>query len=201
MQTILGAGGVIGTELAKALLSYTKDIRLVSLNPKKVNETDEIFAANLLEADEVSRAVAGSAVVYVTVGLPYDHKIWKAKWPLFMENVIDACIKNNCKLIFFDNIYMYDPNHIDGMTEETPINPPSKKGKVRAEISALLLSKMKEGKIKALIARSADFYGSSIYKNIMLAETVFAPLNNGKTANWMGSDKVKHSYTYTNLIS
>ena len=70
MQTILGAGGVIGTELAKSLLSYTKDIRLVSRNPKKVNETVEVFAANLLEADEVAQAVAGSAVVYITVGLP-----------------------------------------------------------------------------------------------------------------------------------
>lgn len=197
MQTILGAGGAIGTELAKALLTYTKDIRLVSRNPKKVNETDEIFAANLLEADEVAQAVAGSDVVYVAVGFPYNHKVWKAKWPLLMENVIDACIKNNCKLVFFDNIYMYDPNHIDGMTEETPINPQSKKGKIRAEISELLLSKMKEGKIKALIARSADFYGSSRYKNIMLAETVFAPLNRGKTANLMGSDRFKHSYTYT----
>lgn len=34
MQTILGAGGSIGTELAKELINYTKDIRLVSRNPK-----------------------------------------------------------------------------------------------------------------------------------------------------------------------
>ena len=39
MQTILGAGGTTGIELAKQLINYTKDIRLVSRNPKKVNET------------------------------------------------------------------------------------------------------------------------------------------------------------------
>ncbi len=33
-QTILGAGGSIGIELAKELKKYTSDIRLVSRNPK-----------------------------------------------------------------------------------------------------------------------------------------------------------------------
>jgi len=37
MQTILGSGGAIGIELAKALTAYTLDIKLVSRNPKKVN--------------------------------------------------------------------------------------------------------------------------------------------------------------------
>jgi len=43
MQTILGAGGAIGTELAKALTKYTNKIRLVSRNPKKVNPGDELL--------------------------------------------------------------------------------------------------------------------------------------------------------------
>ena len=46
-QTILGAGGAIGIELAKALTTYTTDIRLVSRNPKKVNLKDELFPADL----------------------------------------------------------------------------------------------------------------------------------------------------------
>lgn len=35
MQTILGSGGAIGIELAKALKEFTNEIRLVSRNPKK----------------------------------------------------------------------------------------------------------------------------------------------------------------------
>lgn len=35
MQTILGSGGAIGTDLAKALTQFTNDIKLVSRNPKK----------------------------------------------------------------------------------------------------------------------------------------------------------------------
>jgi putative NADH-flavin reductase len=43
MQTILGAGGAIGNSLAKELLQYTPELRLVSRNPKKVNETDTLL--------------------------------------------------------------------------------------------------------------------------------------------------------------
>lgn len=197
MQTILGSGGAIGVELAKALKEYTNDIRLVSRNPKKVNETDEVFMADLLNATEVNEAVKGSSIVYVTVGFPYDYKTWKECWPVFTQNVIDACIVNNCKLVFFDNIYMYDPNYLNGMNEETPINPPSKKGKIRAQIADMILSKVKEGKLTALIARSADFYGPGIKNTSMLTETVFKPLSAGKKANWMASLNYKHSFTYT----
>ncbi|MEN8204088.1 MAG: NAD-dependent epimerase/dehydratase family protein [Bacteroidota bacterium] len=197
MQTILGSGGAIGIELAKALKNYTDKIRLVSRNPEKVNENDELFSADLLIPGEVKNAVKGSTIVYVTVGFPYNYKIWKENWPKFIKNVIESCIENKCKLVFFDNIYMYDQNFLNGMTEETPINPSSKKGKIRADISAMILNKVKEGKLTALIARSADFYGPGIKNTSMLTETVFDPLSKGKKANWMSSLKFKHSFTYT----
>jgi NAD dependent epimerase/dehydratase family enzyme len=46
MQTILGAGGVIGTELAKSLPQFTDRIRLVGRHPRKVNAGDELFEVN-----------------------------------------------------------------------------------------------------------------------------------------------------------
>ena len=95
MQTILGAGGIIGKELAKSLPKYTDRIRLVSRNPKKVNLTDEIFSANLVDAGQTSKAVQGSEVVYLTTGLPYNIRTWQSQWPIIMKNVIDACNKNN----------------------------------------------------------------------------------------------------------
>lgn len=61
----------------------------------------------------------GSSVVYVTVGFPYSVKVWKENWPKLILNVIKVCKEHNCKLVFFDNIYMYDSNHLNGMTEET----------------------------------------------------------------------------------
>ncbi len=197
MQTILGSGGAIGIELAKALAEFTDEIRLVSRNPKKVNDNDELIIADLLNRDELNNAVRGSSVVYITIGFPYNHLVWKENWPKFMKNVIDACIEHNSKLVFFDNIYMYDPGYLGNMTENTPIRPVSKKGEVRTEIAGMILNKVENGELTALIARSVDFYGPSIRNTSMLTETVFEPLNNGKKASWLASDKYKHSFTYT----
>lgn len=197
MQTIIGSGGAIGIELAKALKVYTSDIRLVSRNPKKINNTDQLFPADILNYDELESAVKNSTVVYVTVGFEYNAKLWEEVWPKFINNLISICKTENCKLVFFDNIYMYDENLLNGMTEETVLNPSSRKGKVRKEIAELIMGEVEKGNLKALIARSADFYGPSVKNSSLLTESVFNPLSKGETANWFGGIDFKHSFTYT----
>ena len=196
MQTILGANGTIGSLLAGELIKYTDRIRLVSRNPKKVNETDELFPADLTQPGLIEKAVAGSEVVYLMVGLDYNLKVWQQKWPVIMQATIDACIKHNAKLVFFDNVYMYDINAIAHMTENSPINPPSKKGQVRSQIAEMMLFAIKSGKLTGLIARSADFYGPNNDKSFLI-EVVYKNIKKGKKPNWfMNADK-KHSFTYT----
>ena len=197
MQTILGSGGAIGIELAKALPEYTKNIRLVSRNPQKVNETDETFQADLTQHRQVMDAVAGSEIVYLTVGIHYKTSVWQQTWPVIMRNVIDACIEHKAKLVFFDNIYMYDPSNLDPITEDLPINPSSTKGKVRAENVDMIWSAVKNDGLVALIARAADFYGPGLKDVSIMTELVFNTLSKGKKANWLGSKKYKHSFTYT----
>src|SRR5450432_3956212 len=103
-------------------------------------------------------AVAGSEVVYLLVGLKYDSKVWQRDWPILMRNVIDACKKNNSKLVFFDNVYSY--GLVKGvMTEQTAFNPNSKKGEVRAKIATMLLDEIKAKNLDGMIVRGADFYG------------------------------------------
>jgi len=142
MNTILGAGGAIGIELAKVLKSYTNDIRLVARNPKKVNDTDTLFAADLTVREQVFGAIKGSEVVYLVVGFQYKISVWREQWPKLMTNVIDACIENNSKLVFFDNIYMIGGDNVKHITEESPFSPVSKKGDVRAKLDNMILEKI-----------------------------------------------------------
>ncbi len=196
MQTIIGTGGAIGVELAKALITYTDEIRLVSRTPAQVNGTDQLFPADVMKGPSLRRAVEGSAVVYVTVGFQYNYKVWRAQWPLFMTNIIAACKDVGAKLVFFDNMYMYDRNHLGHMTEATPINPSSEKGKIRAEIAQQLMDEVEAGKLTALIARSADYYGPNITNTSMLTETVINRLRAGKSAQWIKSLDFIHSMTF-----
>src|SRR5262245_8734490 len=195
MQTVLGANGVIARELSRRLTEYSDRIRQVSRSPKRVNANDELFSADLLDAKATADSVAGSTVVYLVAGLKYDHRVWQEQWPKVMRNTIDACKRHGSALVFFDNVYAY--GRVDGvMTEETPYNPCSRKGEVRARIAALLMDEVKRGDLRAMIVRSADFYGPGAALSLTHA-TVTERLKAGKTPQWVGSAKAVHTFTYT----
>lgn len=195
MQTILGAKGIIAQELSRALVAYTKDIRQVSRHPNKVNPGDQTFAADLLDGEATAQAVAGSEVVYLVAGLTYDTAVWQTQWPVVMRNTIEACKRAGARLVFFDNVYAY--GRVEGlMTEDTPFNPISKKGEVRARIATLLMDEMRQGHLQAMIARSADFYGPGAVQSFPHG-TVFERLRLGKTPQWIGKPDTVHSFTYT----
>jgi len=196
MQTILGAGGDIGTLLAKELRQFSNKIRLVARNPVQVNGDDELVSADLLDSHAVSEAVKGSEIVYLTVGLKYDLSVWKAQWPVIIRNVVDACLEHRCKLVFFDNVYMYDKDAIPNMTEDSPMVPPSRKGAVRLEVVRYIFEAMHTRNLKVLIARSADFYGPGS-KNGILNILVLNAVSKGKKANWQADPHKVHSFTYT----
>ena len=195
LHTILGARGAIGNCLARELINGRENVRLVSRTKFEVGPINS-FQADLLSLPDTIEALKGSEVAYLCVGLNYSTKVWQDDWPTIMYNVISACKENNTKLIFFDNVYMY--GKVEGkMTEETPYNPCSKKGEVRAKIARALETEMENGNIKALIARSADLYGPYISSNSIPFVMVFQQLLYGKKADWIINANVPHSFTYT----
>ena len=195
MQTILGANGIIAQELSKHLPSYTDKVRQVSRHPKKVNPSDELMVADLLNYEQTEKAVAGSEIVYLVAGLQYNIKVWQDQWPRLMRNVIDACKKHGSKLVFFDNVYSY--GLVNGpMTEETPYNPASKKGEVRAKIATSLMDEAKSGNLNAMIIRGADFYGPNTPLSLANV-TVTDRLKKNQGSQWIGDPKKIHTFTYT----
>jgi nucleoside-diphosphate-sugar epimerase len=195
MVTILGAGGSIGNQLVKELTLRNTPIRLVSRNPRPSTGSVQAMAADLTQLDDTVKAVSGSSVAFLLVGLKYELKLWRELWPRIMRNAVEAAKRANARLIFFDNVYMY--GKVDGaMTEETPFRPCSSKGEIRAEIATSLLKEIKAGNLTAMIARSADFYGPGArtgVPNIL----VFDKLAKGEKPAWLANDSVKHSFTFT----
>ena len=195
MHTILGASGVIGRALSRELAAYTERIRQVSRTPKRVHPTDDLVSADLLDAKATADAVAGSSVAYLVAGLKYDHRVWQEQWPIIMRNAIDACQQHGCALVFFDNVYAY--GRVEGvMTEETPYNPCSRKGEVRARIATTFMDEVRRGDLRGMIVRSADFYGPGAALSLTHA-TVTERLAAGKTPQWVGNPKAIHTFTYT----
>jgi len=196
MQTVLGSGGQIAEELTRELRrNFTDDIRLVSRNPRKVHDTDQLVPADLMDADATDRAVAGSDIVYLTVGLPMDAGLWEQRFPTMMANTTAACRNHGARLVFFDNTYMY-PRTATPQTEQTPFEPVGRKATVRAQIAATLLAEMAAGTIDAVICRAPEFYGPGKTQSLTNA-AVFDRIRRGKRPLVPLSARTRRSLIWT----
>lgn len=195
-QTILGANGAIGIELAKELKNYTDEIRLVSRNPKKVNPTDLLFSADLTQEKNVFEAIDGSSIVYVTIGFPYKTRIWKQNWIPFIQSVLKASLINDAKLVFFDNVYGIGGDNVNHITEESPLSPSSRKGEIRAEVDRMILESIERDNLDAIIARAPDFFGGESRANSIIMNLVYDRFIKGKKAQWFCNAEKIHSYGY-----
>ncbi|EMI6705809.1 NAD-dependent dehydratase [Enterobacter hormaechei subsp. steigerwaltii] len=159
MQTILGASGQIARELARELThSFSADLRLVSRNPHKVNDTDTLMSADLLDGSQTLNAVKGSRIVYFAAGLPPDSSLWEKQFPVMLQNALNATRQVGAHFVYFDNTYMY-PQDSRRQTEDMPFQPSGRKGRVRAMMANMVLEEMLRGEIPVLIGRAPEFYG------------------------------------------
>ncbi|RIN29961.1 NAD-dependent epimerase/dehydratase family protein [Staphylococcus succinus] len=196
MQTILGSNGQIGQEIAKEIYNkYTKNIRLVSRNPQKIHDTDELVPADLMKYNETYKAIEGSNIVYFAVGLPADSEMWEHRFPTIMANIIKACQETNSKLAFFDNTYMYEKNS-NIQVEYSPFIPVGRKSQVRSDMADMLLEAMKDQTIDAVIGRAPEFYGPDLTQSITNT-MVFNRVKNGKRAIVPLSDSVLRTLIWT----
>ncbi|MDL1913822.1 MAG: NAD-dependent epimerase/dehydratase family protein [Bergeyella sp.] len=189
MQVILGANGQIGEELGRELKrNYTSDIRIVGRKAKKINDTDEVFSADLSIKKQAVAAVQESETAYFTLGLPISSDLWERQFPIILKNVVDACKIHDTKLVFFDNTYMY-PQDGRALTENTPFKPVGRKGKVRKKMAEMILEEVRLGKLKAVICRAPEFYGPGktqsitntlIFDNIRENKKLKIPLRDNK---------------------
>jgi nucleoside-diphosphate-sugar epimerase len=195
MHAILGSGGAVSPALAELLTNHHIPVRLVSRSaPPSPFGTP--FAADIADPSEIRKAIEGCELAYLTVGLPYKLSVWEKQWPPLIQNVVDACSASGTRLIFVDNIYMLSDNSMPHIQEDSPMNPSSKKGKIRADVDRILLKGIESGKLQAIIARAADFYGYMSPNKSLLLDMVISRMAKGKSPQWMYTVDQKHAFTY-----
>lgn len=194
MHTILGAGGPVSNALTRLFITNKDELRLVSRRCPGIAPPHTWVKADLLNFKELFSAAHGSKVLYLCAGLQYNKEIWRHQWPLIIENVMKVTKETGARLIFFDNVYMY--GLVQGvMTEDTPYNPCSRKGEVRAKIATRLMEEVKAGNMNASIARAADFYGATDSMNSFFDRMVLDKLSKKQKALWLGDPDTLHSFT------
>jgi nucleoside-diphosphate-sugar epimerase len=193
--TVLGASGNIGKLLVPYLVKKGYKVQAVGRQlPRFKDPNIENLGVNYGDAKALEKVFENSSVVYCLVGLEYKSKVWQKEWPALAHNLVEAISSSKAKLVFFDNVYSY--GLVQGkMTENKPLNPETKKGKVRKEVVEILEKAHKEGKINLILAKSADFYGPGITTSV-LGDRFFDLMLNKDTLEFFGNPAKLHNYTY-----
>jgi nucleoside-diphosphate-sugar epimerase len=115
-------------------------------------------------------------------------------FPPIMDGAIDAAVVTGAKLIYADNVYAYGP-FSGHLREDMPYGAQGRKGKTRAQMAAKLITMHEDGKVRATIGRTSDFYGPGVIESAV-GERVFGFALAGKAASVRGNPNVQHTYTF-----
>jgi len=198
LHVVFGASGSIGSALVRELAKRGKRVRAVNRTGKaELPASIEIIKGDASNLNSARQACQGAGVVHHCVNLPYEE--WSKGLPPIMDNIIDATAAAGAKLVFADCLYVYGAVQAP-MTEDLPLRPATRKGRIRSLLAYKLIEAEKKGKLRSVTVRASDFYGPGVLNSIA-AELVFKPMLAGKKGMWLGSLDAPHSMSYTEDVA
>jgi nucleoside-diphosphate-sugar epimerase len=111
------------------------------------------------------------------------------------KSILNGLTGSGAKVVLVENVYMYGDTDGRPMTEDTPYNAHTRKGRVRGEISRAAFEAHKAGRVRITAGRGGNFFGPWGTDSTMGAR-VFYPLLHGKPAQLIGRTDIPHTHTY-----
>lgn len=184
--------GPCGRETVRQLHARGCAVRVAQRRePQGLPDGVTFVACDVLDLASLRRAFAGAAQVVLTVGFPYDGKVWMEAWPITVRNLLEACEENGARIVFFDNLYMYGPQTAP-LNETMPLTNYGLKPAARAEASRIW---QEQAIVPVAALRSPDFYGPRVMLS-HLGATGLAAIAKGKRASFAFSPEMLHDYAY-----
>lgn len=193
-HVILGTGA-IGRAIAEELVSRGESVRMVNRSGRmeEIPAGVEVVASDLYDPAKVREVTRGAKVVYQSAQPEYSK--WPEKFPALQKSIIEGLTGSGAKLVLVENVYMYGDTNGKPMTEDTPYNAHTRKGRVRGEISKVAFEAHRNGKLRVTAARGGNFFGPWGLDSTM-GGRAFYPLLNGKSAQLIGRTDLPHTHTY-----
>jgi nucleoside-diphosphate-sugar epimerase len=190
--TVLGASGGAGNAIARALHDAGLQVRAVNRSGRAdLPPGVEVVAADVTTREGARRAMEGSDVVYMAAQPPY-HR-WPQEFPPMLEQVV-AAVPGGAKMVMVDNLYGYGPGS-GPMSEQTAERADDSKGRVRRDMTAMLLDAHRSGRIRVAIGRAGDYFGPRA-DNSGITALAIEPVKTGKTLRWTAALDAPHSAAY-----
>ncbi|WP_336469857.1 NAD-dependent epimerase/dehydratase family protein [Bacillus massiliigorillae] len=191
---VLGASGGMGYALVEELRARKIKTVAAARNLEKLQAyfpSQDIIKASIDVFDLASliQETKDCTHFFLTVNISYSK--WEKDLPIIFGNVITAATKNNAKIILVDNIYAYGESNNNIVSEETLMQPHTKKGKIRLQLANMLhLSN-----VPYIIAHFPDFYGPNAISTLL--HYTFDLIIQNKMARYLGDQKIAREFIYT----
>ncbi|HKN56891.1 MAG TPA: NAD-dependent epimerase/dehydratase family protein [Amycolatopsis sp.] len=193
LHVVFGTGPG-GLTLIDRLLARGHRVRAVNRSGSApVPAAVELVAADITDPADMRSVCAGADVLYNCAHAPYQH--WDELLPRLQDGFLAGATDSGARLVVTDTLYMYGPTGGVPMTESTPHNATSHKGKLRARIADRYLEAHHAGTAQVAIARAADFFGPRVL-NSALGAAVFFPALQGQPVAAFGDIDQPHAYSY-----
>ena len=192
---VLFGAGQIGHPLASLLVESGHPVRVAKRSPGGAPAGAEVMQGDAADAAFCVRAAEGAAVVYHCMNPPYDTKVWAELVPRYMDNLIAAAARAKARLVVLDNLYMIGRSGGRPMNEDTPMNPCSRKGGIRAKAAERLFEAHRRGDVVATAARASDFYGPGGTQT-HVGDVFWRPVLAGKPGQVLVRPEAIHTYHY-----
>jgi nucleoside-diphosphate-sugar epimerase len=193
LHVVLGGSGAAGGAVVKALRAQGKEVRAISRNqPAHFPNGVTWRQADVADPVSLRNALDGAGVVYHCAQPEYAQ--WSKEFLTMNTNVLTAVESVGAKLVFADNLYMYDSSH-GAINETTAQHPISKKGAIRKQLGEQLLEWHRQGRVEVAIGRGSDYYGPGVHGSSTGAD-FFQRILDGKPAQWAGRSDQPHALTF-----
>lgn len=194
VHVIFGTGAV-GIATFEALRRRGRAVRLVNRTGRApVPDDVEVLAGDARDTHFTTHAAHGAEVIYQTLNPPYTK--WSEQFPALQAGVLSAAETAGARLVSMENVYMYGRPGGRPLTEDSPDNAHTKKGKLRAKMAQELFRAHQTERVQVVIGRASDYFGPRGGAQSNLGDRVFSPALNGKSATALGNPDQLHTYTY-----
>ncbi len=153
---VIGANGAFGKSVAAALAARGWQTTGFMRAAKPSKPYDHIIEGDAKDAASLISACSGQNLIIYGVNPAY-HK-WAEEALPMLENAIRAAKASGATILFPGNIYNFGPDAGDWLTEHSPQNPVTKKGKIRVAMERALAAAAGEG-VNTIVLRFGDFFG------------------------------------------
>jgi len=157
---VLGATGGIGGHVARGLVTRGWTVRALNRKADEAARREPRFhwiQGDAMSAADVRRAAQDARLIVHAVNPP-GYKDWEKLVLPMLDNTVAAARDVGARILLPGTVYNYGPDVFPSVTEESPQNPVTRKGKIRVELERRLKAASEEG-VPVLIVRAGDYFG------------------------------------------